>query len=70
MSRRAPRRGRSSSVSLLHSTSEVNAVCWSQDQRVAVTASQAIYILVSCFHKLVKGRFPTGANWLLHFLTI
>ena len=35
-----------SSVALTRSTTESNAVSWSQDQRVAVTSTQAIYIMV------------------------
>lgn len=37
-----------SCVALTRSTTEVNAVSWSQDQRIAVTSSQAIYIM-ACF---------------------
>lgn len=43
------------SISLLKSTTEANAVSWSQDQRIAATASQTIYVLVST---LIKAHQP------------
>ncbi len=34
------------SVSLYRSTAEGNAVCWSRDDRIAVAATDAVYVLV------------------------
>ena len=51
----ASKTSRNSRVCLFNPAAETNAVAWSQDQRIAVTAAEAIYVLVGYYFLHIYG---------------